>query len=78
MNQYNHYKRSKEARKVVVAIEHRWNLYDNNDNFIFQGDNSDYSFAKFAGGEKRLTHSTVQFGYIIVITCVGIAFVIFA
>ena len=36
LNQLNHYSRSKEARKVVIEIERRWNLYDIDDNFIFQ------------------------------------------
>ena len=78
LNQYNHYKRSKAARNVVVEIERRWNLYDEHKRFIFQKNNSNYCFGKFAGGEKRLTHSQVQFGFIIVITIVGLLFVWFA
>lgn len=78
LNQYNHYKRSKEARQVVVAIEKKWNLYDQNDNFIFQKNSSSYLYGKFAGGENRLSHSKVQFGFIAVITFVGLAFVYFA
>ncbi|MFT5725923.1 MAG: hypothetical protein ACI8PB_000039 [Desulforhopalus sp.] len=78
LNQYNHYKRSKSARQVVVAIEKKWNLYDQNNKFIFQSNNSNYSYGKFAGGEKRISHSQVQFGFIIVITLVGLAFVWFA
>lgn len=78
LNQYNHYKRSKEARQVVVAIEKEWNLYDQNDKFIFQKKSSDYLYGKFAGGEKRLSHSQIQFSFIIVITLVGLAFVWFA
>ena len=77
LNQYNHHKRSKVARQVVVAIEHNWELYDQNDNFIFQKNNSNYSYSKFEGGERRLTHSQIQFGFIIVITLVGLAFVWF-
>lgn len=78
LTQYNHYRRSKEARNVVVEIERRWNLYDKNNKFVFQEASSNYSFGKFAGGEKRLTHSRVQFGFIIVITLVGLLFVLFA
>lgn len=78
LNQYNHYKRSKAARNVVVEIERRWNLYDKNNKFVFQTPNTKYCFGKFAGGEKRITHSFVQFGFIIVITAVGIAFAYFA
>jgi len=78
LNQYNHYKRSKEARKVVVAIEKKWNLYDENKKFKFQEMNTNYSYGKFAGGEKRLTHSMIQIGYIFIITAVGLLFVIFA
>ena len=32
LNQYNHYARSTQARKVVVRIERCWGLYDENDN----------------------------------------------
>lgn len=78
LNQYNHYKRSKEARQVVVAIEKKWNLYDQHNNFIFQEYSDSYLYGKFAGGEKRLSHSQVQFGFIVVITFVGLAFVWFA
>lgn len=78
LNQYNHYERSKQARKVVVRIERRWNLYDESDNFVFQDPDTKYSYAKFAGGEKRLTHAKVQFSYIVMITLAGIAFVLFA
>lgn len=78
LNQYNHYNRSKEARKVVVAIEKKWNLYDKNGRFVFQEENTNYSYSKFAGGESRLTHSQIQFCYIIVISIVGLLFVTFA
>jgi len=78
LNQYNHYARSRQARKVVVRIEHCWNLYDENDNFIFQDSDTKYAYAKFAGGERRLTHAKVQFSYIVVITLTGIVFVLFA
>ena len=76
--QYNHHARSKEARKIVVAIEHRWGLYDISDRFIFQSPGTKYSYAKFAGAEKRLTHAMIIFGYIILITIAGIIFVNFA
>ena len=75
LNQYNHYKRSKAARNVVVEIERRWNLYDKKNKFIFQKQNTKYCFGKFAGGETRITHSFVQFGFIIIITLVGLGFV---
>jgi len=78
LNQRNHYARSKQARKVVVAIERRWNLYDESNRFIFQESDTNYAYAKFAGGEKRLTHATVQFSYIIVISLAALAFVLFA
>ena len=61
LNQYNHFMRSRQARKVVVAIEKRWELYDKDDNFIFQDKNTKYAYSKFAGGESRLSHSQVQF-----------------
>ena len=76
--QYNHHSRSKEARKVVVAIERRWGLYNDSDRFIFQSPKTMYSYAKFAGGEKRLTHAMIVFSYIILITLMGIGFVICA
>lgn len=76
--QYNHHARSREARKVVVAIEHRWGLYDGSDRFIFQSPGCKYSYAKFAGGERRLTHAMIVFGYIVLITATGIVFVVFA
>ena len=76
--QYNHHARSKEARKVVVAIERKWGLYNKADNFIFQTEVTQYSYAKFAGGEKRLTHATIVFSYIVLITITGIIFVLFA
>lgn len=78
LNQYNHYKRSKEARKVIVEIEKKWRLYDNNDRFIFQDSDSNYNYGKFAGGECRISHSHIQFGYIISITIIGLGFVYFA
>ena len=78
LSQYNHYMRSREARKVVVAIERRWSLYDENNNFIFQEPRAKYAYAKFPGGEKRLTHAQVQFLYIVVVTIAGVLFVIFA
>jgi len=77
LNQINHFFRSKQARKVVVNIERRWNLYDKNDNFLFQEPNTKYAYSKFAGGEKRLTNAKVQFSYIVIITLTGILFVIF-
>jgi hypothetical protein len=76
--QYNHHARSREARKVVVAIERRWGLYDESDRFIFQSPGANYSYAKFAGGERRLTHAMIVFGYIVLVTAMGIVFVIFA
>ena len=76
--QYNHHARSREARKVVVAIERRWSLYDESDRFIFQSPGTKYAYAKFAGGERRLTHAMIVFGYIVLITITGIIFVIFA
>jgi hypothetical protein len=78
LNQYNHYARSKEARKVVVAIEKRWGLYDNKEVFIFQDRGTKYSYNKFAGGEKRITHAKIIFAYIILITFTALAFVWFA
>lgn len=69
LNQINHYKRSKEARKVVVEIERNWGLYGDDGRFIYQGSETNYSFGKFAGGEKRVSHSHIQFGYIIAIQC---------
>lgn len=78
LNQYNHYARSKQARKVVVSIERCWDLYDEKDNFIFQDPDTKYAYAKFAGGERRLTHAKVQFSYIVVITLAATAFVVFA
>lgn len=78
LNQLNHFMRSKEARKVVVNIESNWNLYDGHGNFLFQTDASDYRYGNFAGSEKRMSHSKIQFGYIIAITLIGIGFVLFA
>lgn len=78
LNQYNHYKRSKEARQVVVAIEKEWDLYDQHGKFIFQKNSSDYLYGKFAEGENRISHSQIQFWFIVVITIVGLAFVLFA
>jgi len=78
LNQYNHYMRSREARKVVVAIERNWGLYDDQNRFIYQNKSLKYDYSKFAGGEKRLSHSIVQFAYIVVITITALAFVIFA
>jgi hypothetical protein len=78
LNQWNHFKRSKEARTVVVNIEKKWKLYDKNDNFIFQEPGTNYAYSKFAGGEKRLKNVIVQFSYIVIITLVGELFVIFA
>lgn len=78
LNQINHFYRSKQARKVVVNIERKWNLYDKNNTFIFQDPNTKYAYSKFAGGEKRLSHAKVQFLYILTITLAGILFVIFA
>ncbi len=78
LNQRNHYFRSIQARNVVVNIEKRWNLYDKNDNFIFQKPNTKFAYSKFAGGEKRLTNAKVQFLYIAIITLTGILFIIFA
>ncbi|MBN4068666.1 hypothetical protein JYU06_04000 [Desulfotalea psychrophila] len=77
LNQLNHHKRSKEARTVVVAIEKKWNLYENN-KFKYQENNSNYCYSKFSGGEFRLTHSVIQFAFIIVITLVGLVFVLIA
>lgn len=76
--QYNHHARSREAREVVIAIERRWGLYNESDQFIFQGSNTKYSYSKFAGGERRLTHAMIVFGYIILITATGIVFVLLA
>lgn len=76
--QYNHHARSREARKVVVAIERRWGLYDKSDQFIFQSPGTKYSYSKFAGGERRLTYAMIVFGYIILVTATGIVFVFFA
>jgi hypothetical protein len=76
--QYNHHARSKEARRVVVAIERKWGLYDKSGRFIFQSQGTTYSYAKFAGGEKRLTHAMIVFSYIVLITITGIIFVLFA
>jgi hypothetical protein len=78
LNQFNHYQRSKQARKVIIRIEKEWGLYDKDDTFKFQDTNTKYSYAKFAGGEKRLTNAIVQFSYILVITVMGILFVVFA
>ncbi len=78
LSQFNHYMRSKEARKVVVEIEKRWGLYDEKNQFIYQPNSENYKFGSFAGGEKRMTHTTVLFGYIISITVIGIGFVVFA
>lgn len=78
LNQYNHYKRSKQARNVVVRIERRWNLYDEKGNFVFQDPGTKYAYGKFAGGEKRLTHAKVQFSYIVVIVLAAVVFVLFA
>lgn len=78
LSQYNHYRRSQEARRVVVEIERRWGLYDENENFIFQKPDSNYAYGKFPGGEKRLSHAQVQFGYIVVVTLIGAMFVLFA
>jgi hypothetical protein len=66
------------ARKVVVEIEKKWGLYDENGKFIYQGSSSNYQYGKFAEGEKRLSHSQIQFYYIVIITMVGITFVCFA
>lgn len=78
MNHSNQHSRSREARKVVVAIEREWGLYDQQNHFIFQGADSKYDYAKFAGGEKRLSFSKVQSVYIILITLTGLGFVVFA
>jgi hypothetical protein len=78
LNQYNHFMRSSAARKVIVAIEKKWGLYDKEGNFIFQDKDTKYAYSKFAGGEKRLTYSQVQFAYIIVITVAALVFVVFA
>ncbi|MBA2881917.1 hypothetical protein HNR65_002251 [Desulfosalsimonas propionicica] len=76
--QYNHHVRSKEARKVVVAIEQRWGLYDEAGRFIFQEPGAKIQYQKFSGGEKRLTHTAIVFIYIVLITLTGVAFVLFA
>ena len=78
LNQYNQSMRSRQARKVVVAIEKKWGLYDEEGDFIFQDKHTKYAYSKFVGGEKRLTYSQVQFAYIIVITLAGLVFVVFA
>lgn len=78
LNQFNHFMRSKEARKVVVKIESNWGLYGDEGNFLYQTDVSNYRYGNFAGAEKRISHSQIQFGFIIAITLIGIAFVIFA
>jgi hypothetical protein len=78
LNQYNHFMRSRQARKVVVAIEKKWGLYDKEGDFIFQDKHTKYAYSKFAGGEKRLTYSQVQFAYIVVITVAALVFVAFA
>lgn|GEM_PF-2987777 len=78
LNQYNHHKRSQAARTVVVAIEKKWGLYDMSGRFIYQDPGSNYAYGKFAGGERRLTHSAVQFVYIIVITLAAFLFVLLA
>lgn len=78
LNQRNHYMRSREARKVVVAIERKWSLYDDQNRFVFQDSQSKYAYAKFAGSEKRLTYSMVQFVYIVLITATGLGFVVLA
>ncbi len=78
LNQLNHYYRSKQARTVVINIEKKWNLYDTNETFIYQDPTTKYAYSKFAGGEKRLTQSKVQFIYIALISLTGILFVIFA
>jgi len=77
-NQYNHYRRSKAARKVVVEIEKRWELYDADNKFVLQGDGDNYAYSKFTGGERRITNGTVQAFYIALITVVGIGLVWFA
>lgn len=76
--QYNHHVRSREARKVVVAIERRWGLYDNSDKFVFQEADTKIRYGKFAGGEKRLSHTQIVFAYIVLITATGVLFVLFA
>ena len=76
--QYNHHARSRAARKVVVALERKWGLYDDKDRFRFQEDNTKYAYSHFAGGECRLTHAVIVFCYIVLITVTGIGFVIFA
>lgn len=75
LNQYNHYMRSREARKVIVAIERNWGLYDDEDRFVFQSEGTKYAYSKFAGGERRLSYSVVQFAYIAVITVAALVFV---
>lgn len=75
LTQLNNNKRSKEARDVVVNIEKKWELYNSNGKFIFQNNGSKYAYGKFSGGEKRLSHSKIQLGYIVSITVVGLAFV---
>jgi hypothetical protein len=76
LNQYNHYRRSQEARKVVVEIEKSWGLYDEHGRFIYQPEATSYAYAKFAGGEKRLTYSVVQFCYVITITLAGLVYIL--
>jgi len=78
LNQYNHFMRSRQARKVIVAIEKQWGLYDKDGNFIFQDKDTGYAYSKFAGSENRLTYSQVQFAYIVVITIAALMFVVFA
>ncbi len=78
LNQLNHAGRSVAARQVVVEIERKWNLYDKNETFIFQKMPTKYKYAKFAGGERRLTHSQILFWYIILITVAAAGFVAFA
>ncbi len=46
LNQLNHYRRSQEARRVVVAIEKAWGLYDKKGRFVFQDNPTKYDYAK--------------------------------
>jgi hypothetical protein len=78
LNQRNHHMRSLEARKGVVAIERKWGLYDEDGHFAFQEVGTNYAYAKFAGGERRLAYSLVQSSYIVATTAAGLMFVVFA
>lgn len=71
--QENHYERSQQARKVVVNIEKEWGLYDDHNKFIYQDEQTDFAYAKFAGGENRISHNDIQSSFVKIIVRGGVS-----